>query len=276
MDTCIKCGKPIEDGELFCAVCGMNPIAATPEDAPRRVQTPSGRMQKPVPQAVVYHAPVKQPAPAPKKAPRGLILAVVLLGILSVGLIALSAYQYIGGNTRRTELRVQEAALNERETELNDLYAQIEGLNDALDAAEAAIAAKNAEIKALTARAEAAESIANQTQYDADTQLAELERVTQENAALQLSLDSCEAENEALTQSVDTLKQSVKELTQQTDTLRKKTDFMDSYVVFVENDKTSLYHRYDCVSFAQKSFWAYSRKLAESNGYSACPLCFGD
>ena len=50
---------------------------------------------------------------------------------------------------------------------------------------------------------------------------------------------------------------------------------MDTYVVFVENDKSGLYHRYDCAAFARKSFWAYSRKLAENNGYHACPSCIG-
>ena len=50
---------------------------------------------------------------------------------------------------------------------------------------------------------------------------------------------------------------------------------MDSYVVFVENDGRGLYHKYGCDDFAQTSFWAYSRKLAEANGYQPCPRCFG-
>ena len=54
-----------------------------------------------------------------------------------------------------------------------------------------------------------------------------------------------------------------------------KSKFMDSYVVFVENDGSGLYHKYGCDDFAQTSFWAYSRKLAEANGYKPCPRCFG-
>ena len=50
-------------------------------------------------------------------------------------------------------------------------------------------------------------------------------------------------------------------------------DFMQSYVVLVENDGTGLYHRYGCSRFAGKTFWAYSRKLAENSGYSPCPAC---
>ena len=50
---------------------------------------------------------------------------------------------------------------------------------------------------------------------------------------------------------------------------------MDSYVVFVNNDGTGLYHRYDCGTFLKSNFWAYSRKLAQNNGYTACPVCGG-
>ena len=51
--------------------------------------------------------------------------------------------------------------------------------------------------------------------------------------------------------------------------------FMDSYVVFIEDDGTGNYHRYDCGKFSKKNFWAYSRKLAERQGYTPCAQCFG-
>lgn len=34
MTTCIKCGKEIPDGELFCAECGLNPGAAPSRPRP--------------------------------------------------------------------------------------------------------------------------------------------------------------------------------------------------------------------------------------------------
>lgn len=43
MTTCIKCGAPIEDGELFCANCAQNGAAVQPRPAP----LPAGRMQTP-------------------------------------------------------------------------------------------------------------------------------------------------------------------------------------------------------------------------------------
>ena len=83
------------------------------------------------------------------------------------------------------------------------------------------------------------------------------------------------AEAEALTDSVEALTKENEALTQKTDQMQKKVDFMDSYVVFVEDDGTGLYHKYDCPRFAQRSFLAYSRKLAEKNRYTPCPNCFG-
>ena len=44
-------------------------------------------------------------------------------------------------------------------------------------------------------------------------------------------------------------------------------------MVFVNNDGSNLYHKYDCPLFTRQNFWAYSRKLAESNGYDPCSRC---
>ena len=59
MTTCIKCGRPVADGELFCAQCGLNPseLELYPESKPERPNVPAGRMQKPQKTA---------PKPAPK------------------------------------------------------------------------------------------------------------------------------------------------------------------------------------------------------------------
>ena len=51
----------------------------------------------------------------------------------------------------------------------------------------------------------------------------------------------------------------------------EKANFMDDYVVFVEDDGTGLYHSYDCEHFTKSKFWAYSRRLAEANGYHPAP-----
>ena len=48
--TCIKCGKEIPEGELFCASCSLNLQTEAEERLGTvRPPAPSGRMQKPVP-----------------------------------------------------------------------------------------------------------------------------------------------------------------------------------------------------------------------------------
>ena len=273
MNTCIKCGKPIADGELFCAECGLNP-SQLPQDGQtvRRPQA-QGRMQAPVRQARSTQPVYAQPVAVRTRPSRGTTAALLIVSVLAALFLGLSVYQFVTAGTRRTEMRVREAQLSEREAALDGMQEQNDLLTQSLAEAQTAIDEQNSQIKRLNARVEAAESAANQSQYDADTQLAELERVTREKAELSQTLEEAEAENQQLSESVDALTASVQELTQKNSALGEKAGFMDTYVVFVENDKTGLYHRYDCASFAKKSFWAYSRKLAESNGYKPCPSC---
>ena len=54
---------------------------------------------------------------------------------------------------------------------------------------------------------------------------------------------------------------------------KKKADFLDEYIVFVQDDGTGYYHTYDCDKFNSSSFWAYNRSLAKSQGYKPCPRC---
>ena len=46
MNTCIKCGREIPDGELFCNDCALNPGAS--ETVQKPAPALSGRMQKPL------------------------------------------------------------------------------------------------------------------------------------------------------------------------------------------------------------------------------------
>ena len=57
--------------------------------------------------------------------------------------------------------------------------------------------------------------------------------------------------------------------------VEQMTYFMDNYVVFVENNGSRVYHTYDCPEFSKSNFWAYSRKLAEAQGFNPCPTCGG-
>ena len=76
MTTCIKCGQPIPDGELFCESCGLNGEVPQPRPALR----PVGRMQTPVKREPRPGKP--QPAPAPEKKSRGGRAAAAVLALL--------------------------------------------------------------------------------------------------------------------------------------------------------------------------------------------------
>ena len=52
-----------------------------------------------------------------------------------------------------------------------------------------------------------------------------------------------------------------------------KIGFFDEYVVFVEDDGTMLYHKYDCSFFKGNNFWAYNVDNAKNQGYSPCSEC---
>ena len=52
-----------------------------------------------------------------------------------------------------------------------------------------------------------------------------------------------------------------------------KVDLLDSWIVFVENDGSNLYHKYECNKFVGNDCWAHNVEYAEYIGYNPCPLC---
>ena len=52
-----------------------------------------------------------------------------------------------------------------------------------------------------------------------------------------------------------------------------KMDLFDSWIVFIENDGTKLYHKYECNKFIGKDCWAHNVEYAEYIGYNPCPRC---
>ena len=57
--------------------------------------------------------------------------------------------------------------------------------------------------------------------------------------------------------------------------LESEISFYDRYVVFVNDDGTQMYHKYDCMIFqgSDTSFWAYNIDAAISEGFHACFYC---
>lgn len=266
MNTCIKCGREIPDGELFCKDCALNPGAhAERKPAPQL----RGKMQKPV-----IHPPKPRPAPqavstpAPQKKRSGHGAVIAILCVFTALSLGLSIYLIANSASQRVSLRLRESDLEEREQHLTVLEQSLETAQQELADAKDQLTEQTKTIEELQTSFSTAQSTVSQTQYDMTTQQAELTRVTEEKDAL-------EKENEALEQSVQALTASNEELASSNKLFLTKSKFMDAYVVFVENDGTGQYHKYGCDHFAQSSFWAYSRKLAEANGYTPCPYCFG-
>lgn len=50
-------------------------------------------------------------------------------------------------------------------------------------------------------------------------------------------------------------------------------NFVDKYVVFIEDNGTKRYHKYNCEDFKGESFWVFNTEAAEGEGYYACPKC---
>lgn len=90
MTTCIKCGQPIPDGELFCESCGLNG------------EMPQPRPGKP------------QPAPAPEKKSRGGRAAAAVLALLCALLLAGGAFGYVTLDGKLQEKQAEIDRLQEK------------------------------------------------------------------------------------------------------------------------------------------------------------------
>lgn len=79
--------------------------------------------------------------------------------------------------------------------------------------------------------------------------------------------------NQELNTEIDNLIESVDDLENDIWQYKTNANFVDEYVVFVEDDGTNLYHKIDCYRFKRESFWIYNVPTAENYDYSPCPLC---
>lgn len=271
---CIKCGKEIPDGELFCIECSLNPAAPLfgEGETGERYPAPKGRMQTPV--------PVKRAAPQPMgprqtdRRPgsgRGWKTALAIVSLLLAAVVGVGVWQYGNLTVQQNRLLSKEADLTVRERELEALNAQIADLQAQLDDAEASVADRDLKIQDLQAQLAGSQSSQSQSEYDLSTKQTELDRLEEENQQLLEMTEDLEAQIDELNEARKTMEAALEAAAG----AKVKADFMDAYVVFVEDDHTGYYHTYDCSQFAKNSFWAYSRKLAEANGYKPCPVCGG-
>lgn len=283
MTTCIKCGRPVADRELFCEQCNKARLQEKElrfDDAPRG-KPASGKSQKnaPKPQkggAYVAQKPAAHYQPQHVAAPvkpqkqtsgahRGAIIA---LSVLCAALAVFCAWEVSTRARANVAVRVREAELDTRAHTMDELQIELDAREEELEKANAQIADLRSQLDAAQALVDKAESSMNQSQYDLTAQQVELEQLQKKN-------DTLTEEAETMQEAIKTLTEQNAVLTKEQQASEKKLKFMDTYVVFVEDDGTGWYHTYDCPYFTQQSFWAYSRKLAEKNNYKPCPHCFG-
>ncbi len=264
MERCIKCGREIADGELFCLECSMNPEDSPLQDGPTSVFTMAvGRMQTPKP-ARKTQSPVAVKTPKTKSNNRKLKLALALTSVLLVATLSFLFWQYESLRTERNRLNTKQADMLLREQETQELQAQVEELLRQRDDLQEKLEEQETELKSLRSQLSDKENSQYQNAYDLSNTQAELIRLEEENKQLLLLEQDLEAEIKRLTAALSVAQED-----------QIKAEFMDTYVVFVENNGENIYHTYDCAKFSKSNFWAYSRKLAENNGFSPCSVCGG-
>ena len=276
---CIKCGREIPEGELFCVACSLAPEPAEPVKAAKAPQKPKAapRPQTKAPEPKGTRGSTARPqakgaqtkvTPAERR-PKGikkLVTALVLVCLLLAGSVAYIVLTQGDVVLARRQLRTKEADLILRETSLEELENTRDTLTQQLTEAKASIQELQEQIEVLEQQLNESKNDVSQSQYDMTSQQQEMELLTQENADLLTEIEGLESD-------LAKVNNQVSQLTAANATYSAKANFMDSYVVFVNNDGSKIYHSYDCPEFKRDSFWAYSRKLAESNGYSPCSKC---
>ncbi len=254
MNCCVKCGKEISKGELFCLECSLNP--GTPlYEPPRPVERPATvKKKKPVPKPV--HRVAVKPEKKKKKGSK-LRLALILVSVALVLSLGYIYWEHDNLQAQKNNLETREAHLQLLEQKEQELQEELDALLAEQEQLRATIADKDGQIEELSAQLSGSQSSQNQSAYDLTTAMAEIQRLEAENKELLL------LESELETR-IKTLEKA-----------KAKADFMDRYVVFVENNGSNTYHTYDCEKFSKSNFWAYSRSLAKSYGFTACPTCGG-
>ena len=119
--------------------------------------------------------------------------------------------------------------------------------------------------------------VGNVLLYISNTDLKEAKSAfQQENWSLESDIDWLEAE-------VDKLEKDIKDLEKENGQYYDywvetfdKLAFFDEYVVFVADNGTGLYHKYDCGIYQDwmGKFWAFNTEYAEWTGYSPCSKCY--
>ncbi len=300
MNNCIKCGKEIPDGELFCKDCSLDDIVNTkPDKEQEAAPAAAPRKKKTVKQDTIRLDPIKT------KKPIGLIVSLVVVILL----LAASVF-YIFQNRSlvqraKNQLLSAEVSAEKANSQSDSLQTQLETANGEIVTLETEITQLKVQIEDLESQLHGQSSQSAQQAYDASAKDQELQRLTAQaddlanqlteaNNQLETTSKDLEAANTALEElteahaqqieqyeetiteqieELDELKVKVEELEDENTSYLKKVTFMDRFVVFVENDGSNYYHTYNCSRFKKEDFWVFNPSYAKNQGYSECPNC---
>lgn len=270
------------EGEIFCALCSLSPGDGGQKKTTVKKSVDTKAHTKPQPKQHTKKTladSLGPPSPhhayepiAPKKInffPAFLVMLLIAFAALSY--IAFTYHSWLEqgvvleetaatAETYLTQIHTLETALADAQSQLSTSELALENATDTLATLETQLGTTS--------------TLATENQNSMTTQQTELEALQAENQSLVTSLETVVAENTALTTQVDNLSSSLAASIEQQMELSNAYEFMSQYVVFVNGDGSTTYHRYGCSEFKADNFTVYNAALAESNGYTPCPLCF--
>jgi len=218
-------------------------------------------------------------------------MAVALTAVLvAVSIIVSTVGLQVQLNKAQKESSSAQAKTTGLENQVDSLSAQVETLTQENKSLGAQVAQLQSQLNGM-------ESSVNQNQYDKESALRQLneaqkaldaatrektdlesrvQELTDSLSETQSSLEAAQDELYTARERNNTLESENESLNAQLQEYQTQSSFYDEYVVFVMLDSSEkYYHKYSCPDFTQRNFLAYSVRLAEANGYTACPVCGG-
>ncbi len=145
-------------------------------------------------------------------------------------------------------------------------FLQADQLKDIIAYKDAELQGRNAEIKTLSN-----ENASLDTEIQTSkTKLTTLEK---ENKKLQDDIRTSQTRIKTLESEVKTDQEIIFQLVSENSSLRYLEYFIDNHVVFIEDDRSYLYHKFNCYRFKKNYFWIYNIENARAQGFTKCYAC---
>ncbi len=91
--------------------------------------------------------------------------------------------------------------------------------------------------------------------------------------AIREELKTVQTENDGLSRELARARSDLAELESQLEQMTDKAEFLDTHIVFLQDEDPTVFHTYNCEKFTRNGYRAYNKQLALSLGYTPCPHC---